>query len=242
MKLVVDTHTHTIASGHAYSTLIENCKAASENGIELLGMTDHGPTMPGGAHSFYFGNIHIVPNFIHGVEVLKGCEVNILDFEGGLDLPSERLEILDLVIASLHDVCMKPGNKDENTRALINVMKNKYVDIIAHPGNPAFEIDVDEVLKAALHYNVLIEINNSSLGISSRPGSLKNCIVIAERAYNYGNKIAVGSDSHIAYTIGKFDKAMEIIKSAGIKEENIINTEADKLKNYLKEKGKLKLR
>ena len=36
-----DTHTHTIYSRHAYSTIEENVRAAAENGIELLASTDH---------------------------------------------------------------------------------------------------------------------------------------------------------------------------------------------------------
>ncbi len=32
MKIVVDSHTHTLASGHAYSTIIENAKAAKQKG------------------------------------------------------------------------------------------------------------------------------------------------------------------------------------------------------------------
>ena len=30
MKLVADFHVHTIASGHAYSTVLENARAASQ--------------------------------------------------------------------------------------------------------------------------------------------------------------------------------------------------------------------
>ena len=41
MEYIVDTHTHTIASGHAYNTILEMAKAASEKGIKLLGITDH---------------------------------------------------------------------------------------------------------------------------------------------------------------------------------------------------------
>jgi putative hydrolase len=117
-------------------------------------------------------------------------------------------------------------------------MKNKYVDIIAHPGNPAFPIKIDEVLNAAMEYNVLIEINNSSFG-TSRVGSEDNCRRIAEKAALNGNMIAIGSDAHICFAIGEFDKALEIIKNAGIKDENIINTHEDKLKDFLRERGKL---
>ena len=36
-----DTHTHTLYSRHAYSTIKENVIEASENGLELLASTDH---------------------------------------------------------------------------------------------------------------------------------------------------------------------------------------------------------
>ncbi len=34
MKILVDTHTHTIASDHAYSTILENAAAAARAGLE----------------------------------------------------------------------------------------------------------------------------------------------------------------------------------------------------------------
>jgi len=52
MNLLLDTHTHTVASGHAYGTIMENAKEASKKGLKLICMTDHGPKMPGGPHIF----------------------------------------------------------------------------------------------------------------------------------------------------------------------------------------------
>lgn len=43
MDIVVDSHTHTIASGHAYSTILENALAAKNKGLKLLCTTDHAP-------------------------------------------------------------------------------------------------------------------------------------------------------------------------------------------------------
>lgn len=238
-KLVVDTHTHTVASGHAYSTIIENCIEAQKKGIELIGMTDHGPAMPGGPHIFHFGNLKVIPESIHGVEILKGVEANIIDYDGKIDIDEERISKLNLVIASLHDVCISPGSIKDNTKAMINAMKSGYVDIIGHPGNPMFPIDIDEVLDAALYYDVMIEINNSSLGVS-RIGSYENCSLIAKKAAEKGNIIALGTDAHICYSIGEFKKAVEIIENAGIDDEHIINCDKERLKNYLINKGKLK--
>ena len=52
MKAFMDLHTHSLAAGHAYSTLLENIDAALAVGIRYLGMSEHGPISPGGPHEF----------------------------------------------------------------------------------------------------------------------------------------------------------------------------------------------
>ena len=47
---------------------------------------------------------------------------------------------MDVVIASLHLPCMKPGSRAENTEAYLNVMKNPYVNIIGHPDTDAMKL------------------------------------------------------------------------------------------------------
>jgi len=236
LKLVLDTHAHTVACGHAYSTIKEIAEEAAKKGLELIAITEHGPSMPGTTRPYFFSNIRIVPPEIFGVRVLKGIEANIMDEDGRLDLDDVHLSRLDIVIASLHDVTIQPGDVDHNTRAMINAMKNPYVNIIAHPGNPTFPIDIDKVVEAAKQYRVLLEINNHSF--TARKGSYDNCLKIAQKIKEIGWQIVLGSDAHICYDIGKFDDAMDIVDKAGLTEENIINTSADKLLNYLKSKGK----
>ncbi|OPJ55924.1 phosphatase [Alkalithermobacter paradoxus] len=237
MKFELDTHVHTIASGHGYSTVHDLVREAKSINLKMFALTDHGPAMPGGPHVYHIGNQKVIPRIIDGVFVLRGVEANIIDYDGKLDVPDDYLEELDLVIASLHDVCIKPGSKEENTRAIIKAMDNKYVDIIAHPGNPAFPIDEEKVLKAAKEKNVLIEINNSSFG-KSRPGSKENCIRIAKIAKEMNLNLAVGSDTHISFQLGKFDYVKEVFEQIGMSEDLIINTSIHKLINYLEQKGK----
>ena len=79
MELLVDLHTHTVSSGHAYNTITENALAASRRGLKLLGMTDHGPSMPGAPHLYHFGNLSIIPEEISGVKILPGVEANIIN-------------------------------------------------------------------------------------------------------------------------------------------------------------------
>ena len=56
MKIELDVHTHTIASGHAFSTLQEMAQAAAGKGLKVLGITEHSPGIPGTCHPIYFRN------------------------------------------------------------------------------------------------------------------------------------------------------------------------------------------
>ena len=237
MKYNLDVHTHTIASGHAYTTLLENIKEASEMGLKILGTSDHGPTMPGGPHLFYFSNMRVLPRELYGVTLLYGAEVNILDYAGKLDIPERILKRLDYVIVSLHDVCIKPGTRDENTSALLKAMDNPLVDIIGHSGNPAFPIWEEENVKKAKRNNVLIEINNGSF--LSRQGSEEQCKQTALLCKEYGVKVILGSDAHTCFQIGKFPKAEKILMDINMPEELIMNTNSEKLIVFLENKGKL---
>jgi putative hydrolase len=237
MKYVVDVHTHTIVSGHAYTTLLENVQEASKNGIKVLGTTEHGPKMPGGPHLFHFGNLKVIPRELYGVILINGSEANIVDYTGKLDIPVSIQKRLDIIIASLHDVCIEPGSREENTSALLGAMDNPLVDIIGHSGNPVFPIYEEEVVRRAKEKNVLIEINNSSF--MSRPGSEDNCRKIAALCREYKVNVIIGSDAHTCFHIGKFDYARNMLKSVGMPEDFIMNNERDKILGYLKNKGKL---
>jgi putative hydrolase len=72
MKLVADLHTHTIASGHAYSTVKEIVDIAREKGLQMVAITDHGPRMAGAPGLDHFWNTLIWPREVNGVQVLRG--------------------------------------------------------------------------------------------------------------------------------------------------------------------------
>lgn len=238
MKYVLDMHTHTVVSGHAYTTLLENAKYASEIGLELLGTTDHGPSMPGAPHHWYFGNLKVLPRELFGVTMLYGCEANIIDYEGNLDIPMEIQEKLDIMIASIHEPVMEATeNKDLNTSAFLKAMDNPNVHIIGHSGNPKFPIYEEELVKKAKEKNILIEINNSSF-IRSRVGSKDTCSRIARLCKEQGVKIILNSDSHFCSHIGNFDAAEEILKQIDMPDELIINKSKAEFLDFLKSKGK----
>lgn len=232
MKIVADLHIHTVASGHAYSTVMENARAAADMGLAMIGITDHGPAMPGGPHSYHFGNLKAVPEELFGVRILKGVEANVVDRQGNLDLADERLAGLDIVLAGLHTVCSPYGSVAENTQMMVNAMKNPWVDAIVHPGNPEYEVDAQAVVKAAVEYDVALEINNSSLKLS-RVGSRPYCENIACLAKEYGAKIILGTDSHFALAIGDFTKALEIVEKYKISPDLVINSSVENILRHL---------
>ena len=87
MRDIMDLHTHTIASGHAYNTILEMSQAAREKGLELLGITEHGPAMKGSCQTIYFQNVKVLPRERFGVTTHFGVELNILAEDGRVDLP-----------------------------------------------------------------------------------------------------------------------------------------------------------
>lgn len=239
MKYALDVHTHTLASGHAYSTLMENAKAASEKGIKVLGTTEHGITMPNSPHIWYFHNYRVLPREMFGVTMLYGTEANIIDYDGNLDMDDFTIDKMDIVIGSIHDEVYKVGSVEENTRAFINVIESGRIDIIGHLGNPGVPVNFDEIVKCAIKNDVLIEINNSSF-TTSRVGSYGNCREIALLCKKYGAKLIINSDAHFCTLIGEFTAAVNMLESIEFPEELIINRDPDELLLRLKKKGKLK--
>lgn len=233
MKALIDLHTHTISSGHAYSTVKENIDGAKENGLMILGLSDHGPAMPAGAHQFYFNNLRVIKDEINGVRVLKGVEANIINFDGDLDLEENTLNQLDYVIASLHPPCIEFASKEEVTNCIIEVMKKSYVKIVGHPDDSRYPLDYEKIAKVAKENNVLLELNNSSLKPNGfRVGAVENTKKMLEACEKHGTCIIMGSDSHMYYDIGIFNNCERIIEETNFPIELILNYDINKIREF----------
>lgn len=240
MRLLADLHTHTTASGHAYSTLTENVQAARARGLELIAITDHGPGVPQGAHPWYFWNLKVIPSVLDGVRILKGCEANVVpDSDNGLDLPDPVLSLLDFVAVGFHPTTgFDTPDRRRNTEALLRVMANPLVDQITHPGNEdEFPLDMDAVISAAVEHNVIIELNDHSFDpASSRVGSTDREREFARAACSAGAGISIGSDAHYALHVGRFDAAIAVAEELGLGEERIVNRNAESVLAHLRSK------
>jgi putative hydrolase len=231
MKIAIDTHTHSVASGHAYSTIDDLARAAAKRQLEGFVLTDHGPALPGAAHPYHFSNLRVIPEKIEGVFFFRGLEANIMDMEGGIDLEPVYCKRLDFIMAGFHEVCFKPRSREENTRAMCAALANPWVDAISHPGNPAYPINIETVVKTAAEYGKALEINNSSFKI--RADSETNCLLIAQFSKQYGSYLSCGSDAHYQADVGTFGKALALLKEAAVPEELVINSSLDRFRAFM---------
>jgi putative hydrolase len=233
IKLIADLHIHTVSSGHAYSTIEEYVAAAKKKKIKIIAITDHGPAMPGGAPVYHFANMRMIPDYLNGVRILRGAEVDIIDKDGKLDIPDEALANLDFATVAIHPKCGYEGTSEkENTEVLLKAMDNPYIRVIAHPGNPMYPIEYKKVISVAKEKGILIELNNSSLTIS-RKGSVERCFEIAKFVKKIGWKVTLGSDSHISTMVGDLDVALQMAIDAGLTKQDIINTSMELIERYL---------
>lgn len=232
--LEADLHTHTLCSDHAYSTLRENCLCAAERGLKGIAMTDHSPDTPDGAHLWHFRNLHVLPRFICGVSVLQGAEVNIVDRTGAVDMEEKTLEMLEWVVASMHNACMKDRSFEDCTSAYLAVAENPCIDVIGHCVTNNFPFDHEPCIKKFAEYGKLVEINESSL--MYKTGARANSIEVLRLCKKYGVRIVIDSDSHFCEFIGKTPLGLQLVEETSFPQELILNAEWGRVQEYVLKK------
>ncbi|MGN0242760.1 MAG: phosphatase [Lachnospiraceae bacterium] len=231
----LDAHTHSIASGHAYSSITEMAEAAHQKGLKLLGITEHTKGMPGTCHPIYFANVDVIPRMYKDMKLLIGAETNIIDFDGKVDQDPDMLMHVDYNIASMHGPCLKSGTREQNTQAYIGAMKNPYIQIIGHPDDERFPVDFEALVIAAKKHHVLLELNNNSINPNGfRMNTFENASTMLRYCKQYEVPIIMDSDAHIACDIGRYDFSIDVIRSVDFPEELIVNTSVDRFLSYLK--------
>jgi putative hydrolase len=231
--LVADLHMHTLMSGHAFGTIREMSMGAAERNLQLIGITEHGPGLPGACDPIYYLNFRAAPRKLYNVEILYGCEVNICT-GGTLSLGRRYLDALDYAIAGIHGFCYENEGATKNTDSIIKCMADPKVRFISHPDDSRYPIDYPALVQGAKEYGVALEVNNSSLSpISFRPGCLENYRRMLPLCMEYGVPVIVDSDAHDPDAVGDFSLAINVLEEVGFDQDLILNTDAQKVKQFL---------
>ena len=231
-----DTHTHTIACDHAYSTIMENVSQAKKMGLSFLCMTEHGPAMPGGASRIHFGTLVNLPRVIEGITVIRGAELSILDYDGAVDLPQFLIEHLEWVIASYHPPCLDVATPAEHTRGWIKIAENPHIHVIGHCDRDWFPFEHLPALRAFKEFGKIVEINAESL---RRDPAMANGRKIAILCAELGIPVVISSDSHICLRVGAVQPAIGLLEEIGFPEELILNADHDRFMANLSQLGKI---
>lgn len=228
ISIVADLHTHTIASGHGADTLRTMCEFAIKKGFKGIGITDHGPGLPGGASPIYFMSLRRLANALNpGIRIIRGIEDDIIDTNGNLALNRETREELELILTGLHPLTwISEQSPKTRTVAIINAIINKQIHVLSHPVGISYEFDFRAVAEAAARYHVALEFNGTKIKDKEIH---YNFLDVCEKT---GASIVVNSDAHAAEEVGLFNHALKIIDETGFPKERIINCSIPSIERF----------
>ncbi|MFA7677442.1 MAG: DNA polymerase/3'-5' exonuclease PolX [Candidatus Omnitrophota bacterium] len=230
-----DFHIHSNYSDGS-SSLEEIVLYAKNKGYEYVGISDHSQSLKvarGLSVSLLHEKVEAVrkiDNRQKNIRILCGSEVDILA-QGKLDYPDSVLEELDFVIAAIHSGFKQ--SRRELTQRIVKACQNPYVNAIAHPTGglrglrEPYEIDFDEVFKAARDYNTALEIN-------CHPQRMDLSDIRSMAAKRSGVKLILGTDAHNIEQLDLMAFGVNAARRAWLERQDVINClSLDELSKWL---------
>ncbi|MBN3039668.1 MAG: DNA polymerase/3'-5' exonuclease PolX [Candidatus Omnitrophica bacterium] len=220
-----DLHVHSKYSD-GDNTIQELCLAGIKFGYEYLGIADHSQSLKiAGGLSIEqlkkkIKEVRKVDGAFSKIKLLCGSEVDILS-DGSLDYPDDILKDLDYVIAAIHSGFKQ--SKSQLTKRIVTACKNRYVNIVAHPTGglwgvrEPYEIEMDEVFRAAADNSVALEIN-------SHPERLDLNDINASLARKHKVKLVINTDSHNTDHLSLIQFGINIARRSWLDKSEVVNT------------------
>ena len=233
--ILIDLHTHSVSSGHGSAdTINDMAKMAARRGIQILGISEHGPATVGSVKPTYFRSLKLADRSRFGVHMLYGAEVNIITPSGILDLDDDVLSCLDYALVSIHPPTLTPYEHRDLTHAYVNAMEHPKVRFLGHIDDARFPVDFERLLAIAKVKEVYPEINNSSLMPDAyRKGGQENCRKILNICKKINLPVLLSSDSHGVKNIGNMEYIYPLLKECNFPNHLIINYHPDLLWNII---------
>lgn len=233
-----DLHLHTDWTDGAHH-LEQMVKQARTMGYSYIAITDHSQSLKisrGLDEKRLHEQLHMIARMnqeLKDFRILSGIEVDIMR-DGTLDFPDEILEQLDVVVASIHSSFHL--TIEEQTQRILSAINNPNVDIIGHltgrllNRRAGYQVDVDEVIKAASRRGTALEIN-------AHPDRLDISEEVAFKAKQEGVKVAINSDAHQVSDMLLMEYGVFNARRGWLEARDIINTwPLEELLRYFKNK------
>ena len=192
-----DIHMHTTETD-GRASLEEMAEAAKKLGYQYVAITDHSKAiaMANGLDEkravAFARHVRGLDQNSLGIRVFSGLECDILK-DGALDLATDALAELDLVIGSVHSHMNMEAA--EMTDRLLRALECPHLRILGHPTGrllmqrDPFPFDFDRIVAEAVKRNVWFEINAS-------PERLDLNGTLARTAKSRGAKFTISTDAH----------------------------------------------
>ncbi len=231
-----DLHIHSDWSD-GVNSIEEIVGRAVEMGYEYVAITDHSKSL-GIARGLSVERLEEQERYLRElnektgqIEILTGIEADILS-NGDLDYPDEILAAKDIVVASVHSGFRQ--EREKITGRVISAMKNKHVDIVAHPTGrligrrDPYAIDMEEIFAAAVKYGTALEINAS-------PDRLDLNDRYVRRAAELGIRISINTDAHDINRMDEMKYGVATARRGWLEKRDVLNTLGkEELLDYLK--------
>jgi DNA polymerase (family 10) len=219
-----DLHCHSNYSDGA-ATLEEIAAAGKKRGYSYILVTDHSRSLhianglPPERLRRQLGEIDSINAKLKGFRLLKGSEVDILP-DGSLDMDETLLARLDIVYVAIHSKFKM--DRGAMTKRVVRALENPYANVLAHPTGrligirDAFEIDMQEVIRAAARTGTAIEIN-------AHPARLDLDAATCRAAAASGVMIGIGTDTHVLSELDYMLYGIGTARRGWLEKANILN-------------------
>ena len=95
-------------------------------------------------------------------------------------------------------------------------------------------VDYEKLALAAKEYNVLLELNNSSVRPDGeRLNSRENMKILLKYCAQHQTNLIINSDAHIANDVGNHKYVHQILTEVNFPSTLIVNTSVDKFKKFI---------
>ena len=221
-----DIHMHTKYSDGAH-TIEQMARKGMSLGYEYIVVTEHAKSLAvaGGLNIDEFleekKEIEELNKKLAPFKIFLGVELNILS-DGTVDFSEKDLDIFDICLAGIHTGL---GQSEEMiTNRIKSVLRIPKVKIITHPtgriinGRAEYNVNIDEIFPEAKKYGKMFEINAAFERLDLNDVNARKAV------YEYGLKIAIGTDAHSVESMDNMRFGIGVARRAWLRKTDIINT------------------